>query len=158
MVSTEETVRVVGISGSLRKAHRQRAMARSPGHSLCARLLVMSPRASMCWQRVAVFDSKCSAMRASWISRPRGLCGSSPHQVFTQHHLVRSSVYQVSDIETQLHFVAHGLGVAIVPSALARSATASPFNYLLTGQCIHRPIRLFARLLPTSAFFVTNPA
>jgi DNA-binding transcriptional LysR family regulator len=46
-------------------------------------------------------------------------------QVFSQHHLMRSSVYQVSDIETQLHFVAHGLGVAIVPSALARSATTS---------------------------------
>jgi DNA-binding transcriptional LysR family regulator len=46
-------------------------------------------------------------------------------QVFIQHHLVRTSVYQVSDIETQLHFVAHGLGVAIVPSALARSATGS---------------------------------
>ncbi|AEU37797.1 LysR family transcriptional regulator [Granulicella mallensis] len=46
-------------------------------------------------------------------------------QIFTQHHLPRSSVYQVSDIETQLYFVAHGLGVAIVPSALARSSTAS---------------------------------
>jgi DNA-binding transcriptional LysR family regulator len=46
-------------------------------------------------------------------------------EVFTQHHLPRSSVYQVSDIETQLYFVAHGLGVAIVPSALARSSTDS---------------------------------
>ena len=46
-------------------------------------------------------------------------------QVFTQHHLPRLSVYQVSDIETQLYFVAHGLGVAIVPSALARSSTES---------------------------------
>ena len=42
-------------------------------------------------------------------------------QAFTQHHLSRSSVYQVSDIEAQLYFVAHGLGVAIVPLELARS-------------------------------------
>ncbi|WP_158823985.1 LysR family transcriptional regulator [Granulicella sp. S156] len=46
-------------------------------------------------------------------------------QVFTQHHLLRTSVYEVSDIETQLYFVAHGLGVAIVPSALARSSAES---------------------------------
>jgi DNA-binding transcriptional LysR family regulator len=52
-------------------------------------------------------------------------------QVFTQHHLTRSSVYQVSDIETQLNFVAHGLGVAIVPSALARSSTALHHLHIL---------------------------
>ncbi|WP_390890466.1 LysR family transcriptional regulator [Tunturiibacter lichenicola] len=52
-------------------------------------------------------------------------------QVFTQHHLPRSSVYQVSDIETQLYFVAHGLGVAIVPSALARSSAASHHLHML---------------------------
>jgi DNA-binding transcriptional LysR family regulator len=52
-------------------------------------------------------------------------------QVFTQHHLPRSSVYQVNDIETQLYFVAHGLGVAIVPSALARSSTVSPHLHTL---------------------------
>jgi len=46
-------------------------------------------------------------------------------QIFTQHHLSRSSVYQVSDIEMQLYFVAQGLGVAIVPSALARSSAKS---------------------------------
>jgi DNA-binding transcriptional LysR family regulator len=46
-------------------------------------------------------------------------------QVFAQHHLSRSTVYQVSDIETHLYFVAHGLGVAIVPSALARSSAES---------------------------------
>jgi DNA-binding transcriptional LysR family regulator len=47
-------------------------------------------------------------------------------QVFTQHHLPRSIVYQVSDIETLLYLVARGLGVAIVPSALARSSAQSP--------------------------------
>jgi len=52
-------------------------------------------------------------------------------QIFTQHHLPRSSVYQVSDVETQLDFVAHGLGVAIVPSALARSSTASHRHHTL---------------------------
>jgi len=41
-------------------------------------------------------------------------------QAFTQHHLERPIVYQVSDIETLLHFVGHGLGISIVPSALAR--------------------------------------
>ena len=52
-------------------------------------------------------------------------------QVFTEHHLLRSSVYQVSDVETQLYFVAHGLGIAIVPSALARSSTASHHLHML---------------------------
>ena len=52
-------------------------------------------------------------------------------QVFAQHQLSRSSVYQVSDVETQLYFVAHGLGVAIVPSALARSFTASHRRHTL---------------------------
>jgi DNA-binding transcriptional LysR family regulator len=47
-------------------------------------------------------------------------------QVFAQHHLPRSIVYQVSDIETLLYLVARGLGVAIVPSALARSSAQSP--------------------------------
>ena len=32
---------------------------------------------------------------------------------------------RLSDVETQLYIVAHGLGVEIVPSALARSSTAS---------------------------------
>lgn len=52
-------------------------------------------------------------------------------QIFTQHHLLRSSVYQVSDIETHLHFVAHGLGVAIVPSALAHSSAESHRLHML---------------------------
>ena len=61
-------------------------------------------------------------------------------EVFTQHHLPRSSVYQVSDVETQLYFVAHGLGVAIVPSALARSSTAS--HHLHTLRILTRPPKL----------------
>jgi DNA-binding transcriptional LysR family regulator len=61
-------------------------------------------------------------------------------QVFTQHHLLRSSVYQVSDVETQLYFVAHGLGVAIVPSALARSSTAS--HHLHTLRLLSQPPKL----------------
>jgi DNA-binding transcriptional LysR family regulator len=47
-------------------------------------------------------------------------------QAFTQHHLERSIVYQVSDIETLLHFVGHGLGISIVPLALARFSGESP--------------------------------
>jgi DNA-binding transcriptional LysR family regulator len=61
-------------------------------------------------------------------------------QVFTQHHLSRSSVYQVSDVETQLYFVAHGLGVAIVPSALARSSTQS--HPLHTLRILSQPPKL----------------
>jgi DNA-binding transcriptional LysR family regulator len=61
-------------------------------------------------------------------------------QVFTQHHLSRSSVYQVSDVETQLYFVAHGLGVAIVPSALARSSTES--HHLHTLRILTQPPKL----------------
>ena len=61
-------------------------------------------------------------------------------QVFTQHHLPRSSVYQVSDVETQLYFVAHGLGVAIVPSALARSSSAS--HHLHTLRILSQPLKL----------------
>ncbi len=61
-------------------------------------------------------------------------------QVFTQHHLPRSSVYQVSDIETLLYFVAHGLGVAIVPSALARSSVES--HHLHKLRILSRPPNL----------------
>lgn len=61
-------------------------------------------------------------------------------QIFTLRHLSRSSVYQVSDVETQLNFVAHGLGVAIVPSALARSSTAS--NLLHTLRILSPPPKL----------------
>jgi len=61
-------------------------------------------------------------------------------QVFTQHHLSRSSVYQVSEIETQLDIVAHDLGVAIVPSALARSSTAS--HHLHTMRILSPPPKL----------------
>jgi DNA-binding transcriptional LysR family regulator len=61
-------------------------------------------------------------------------------QVFTEHHLLRSSVYQVSDVETQLYFVAHGLGIAIVPSALARSSTAS--HRLHTLRILSQPPKL----------------
>jgi DNA-binding transcriptional LysR family regulator len=61
-------------------------------------------------------------------------------QIFTHHHLPRSSVYQVSDVETQLYFVAHGLGVAIVPSALARSPTAS--HQLHTLRILTQPPKL----------------
>jgi DNA-binding transcriptional LysR family regulator len=46
-------------------------------------------------------------------------------QIFFQHHLRRTIVYQVSDVQTMLHFVAKGLGVAIVPSALARFSSDS---------------------------------
>jgi len=76
--------------------------------------------------------AKCSSVRLEVLSHesfvdltPERALRKLVDQVFTQHHLMRSSVYQVSDIETQLHFVAHGLGVAIVPSVLAASATAS---------------------------------
>jgi DNA-binding transcriptional LysR family regulator len=61
-------------------------------------------------------------------------------QIFTQHHLSRSSVYQVSDIETQLYFVAHGLGVAIVPSALARSS--KELHHLHTLRLLSPPPKL----------------
>ena len=40
--------------------------------------------------------------------------------IFSDHHLRRDDVYQISDVETMLQFVAADLGVAIVPSALAR--------------------------------------
>lgn len=61
-------------------------------------------------------------------------------QIFTQHHLPRSSVCEVSDVETHLHFVAHGLGVAIVPSALARSSTES--HHLHTLRIVSQPPKL----------------
>jgi DNA-binding transcriptional LysR family regulator len=43
-------------------------------------------------------------------------------QVFALHHLRRSTVFEVSDVQTALRFVGRGLGVAIMPSALARSS------------------------------------
>jgi DNA-binding transcriptional LysR family regulator len=46
-------------------------------------------------------------------------------QIVSQHHLQRSTVYDVSDVETLLHFVSQGLGVTIIPSVVARSYAAS---------------------------------
>jgi DNA-binding transcriptional LysR family regulator len=42
-------------------------------------------------------------------------------KVFAQHHLKRTTAFEVSEIQTAIQFVANGLGVAIVPSAVARS-------------------------------------
>jgi DNA-binding transcriptional LysR family regulator len=42
-------------------------------------------------------------------------------QAFAEHRLKRNTVFDVSDILTALQFVETGLGVAVVPSALARS-------------------------------------
>ena len=42
-------------------------------------------------------------------------------RVFAQHHLKRTTAFEVSDIQPAMQFVASGLGVAIVPSAVARS-------------------------------------
>ena len=46
-------------------------------------------------------------------------------QAFAEHHLKRNTVFEVSDIPTALQFVEKGLGVAVVPSALARSLAIS---------------------------------
>ena len=46
-------------------------------------------------------------------------------KVFAQHHLKRTTAFEVSEIQTAMQFVANGLGVAIVPSAFARSFTRS---------------------------------
>jgi DNA-binding transcriptional LysR family regulator len=51
--------------------------------------------------------------------------------VFAARQLRRQVVYQVSDVQTMLEFVAHGLGVAVVPSALARlSPISSRLHFL----------------------------
>lgn len=46
-------------------------------------------------------------------------------QMFAEHHLKRNTVFEVSDVQTAMQFVEKGLGVAVVPSELARSLTAS---------------------------------
>jgi len=51
----------------------------------------------------------------------RGLRRLVDH-VFSERNLKRDTVYEVSDVDMMLHFVAEGLGLAIVPSALARSS------------------------------------
>ena len=40
---------------------------------------------------------------------------------FTEHYLRRKSMFEISEVETMLRFVAGGVGVSIVPSALARA-------------------------------------
>jgi DNA-binding transcriptional LysR family regulator len=46
-------------------------------------------------------------------------------QAFALYHLGRKTVFEVSDVQTALQFVGKGLGIAIVPSALARSSAES---------------------------------
>jgi len=42
-------------------------------------------------------------------------------QAFAEHHLKRNTVFEVNDVQNALQFVVSGLGVTVVPSALARS-------------------------------------
>jgi DNA-binding transcriptional LysR family regulator len=46
-------------------------------------------------------------------------------QMFAEHHIKRNTVFEVSDVQTAMQFVEEGLGVAVVPSRLARSLAAS---------------------------------
>jgi DNA-binding transcriptional LysR family regulator len=53
-------------------------------------------------------------------------------RAFLENNLKRESVYQVSNVETMLQFVAAGLGVSIVPSALASTSPYSKQLHVLT--------------------------
>jgi DNA-binding transcriptional LysR family regulator len=44
--------------------------------------------------------------------------------MFAEHRLKRNTVFEVSDVQTALQFVEKDMGVAVVPSALARGLTA----------------------------------
>ncbi len=46
-------------------------------------------------------------------------------RAFMENNVRRDSVYQVSNVETMLQFVAGGLGVSIVPTALAKTSASS---------------------------------
>jgi DNA-binding transcriptional LysR family regulator len=52
-------------------------------------------------------------------------------RAFLENNLRRESVYQVSNVETMLQFVAGGLGVSIVPSALASTSAYSKHLHVL---------------------------
>ena len=52
-------------------------------------------------------------------------------RVFAQHHLKRTTAFEVSDIQPAMQFVASGLGVAIVPSSVARSFKESGGSVVL---------------------------
>jgi len=53
-------------------------------------------------------------------------------RAFLENNLKRESVYQVTNVETMLQFVAAGLGVSIVPSALASASPYSKQLHVLT--------------------------
>jgi DNA-binding transcriptional LysR family regulator len=60
-------------------------------------------------------------------------------RAFLENTLRRESVYQVSNVETMLQFVAGGLGVSIVPTALARaSAYSKQLHVLPVTTQVHR--------------------
>ena len=52
-------------------------------------------------------------------------------KVFAQHRLKRTTAFEVSEIQTAMQFVANGLGVAIVPSAVGRSFKESSGGVVL---------------------------
>jgi DNA-binding transcriptional LysR family regulator len=60
---------------------------------------------------------------------------------FAEHHLSRKSMFEVSAVDTMLRFVAAGLGVSIVPSALAKAWVAVPKLHILPfrAQRFHMP-------------------
>jgi DNA-binding transcriptional LysR family regulator len=45
-------------------------------------------------------------------------------RMFAEHHVKRNTVFEVSDVQTALQFVEMDMGVAVVPSALARPLAA----------------------------------
>jgi DNA-binding transcriptional LysR family regulator len=45
-------------------------------------------------------------------------------RMFAEHHVKRNTVFEVSDVQTALQFVEQDMGVAVVPSALARPLAA----------------------------------
>lgn len=53
-------------------------------------------------------------------------------RAFLENNLKRESVYQVNHVETMLQFVGAGLGVSIVPSALASTSPYSKQVHVLT--------------------------
>jgi DNA-binding transcriptional LysR family regulator len=78
-------------------------------------------------------------------------------QACSQRNLRRNSVYQVSNVVTLLQFVSAGLGVAVVPSGLARVAADSRQLHVLSFLKQDRSLPLWRVVIVTRSQHSTLP-
>jgi DNA-binding transcriptional LysR family regulator len=91
---------------------------------------ICSRKHSFAKQRSVTLDAVCKETFVDLT--PERALRTLVDQACASRSLTRNSVYQVSNVDSMLEFVAAGLGVAIVPEGLARVSAHSKHMHVLT--------------------------